>query len=77
MGDFRVWGRIEHIGPQQFVAIASAIPDEPGAVGDSGDVRLQMLPDREGATLARDVLVKDLGEALQLRGDRIVEVETD
>jgi hypothetical protein len=77
MGEFRVWGRVEHIGPHQFVAIASAVPVAPGAVGESADVRLQMLPNREGATLARDILVKDLGEALQLRGDRIVEVETD
>jgi hypothetical protein len=36
-----------------------------------------MLPDREGATLARDMLVKDLGDALRLRGDRVVDVETD
>jgi hypothetical protein len=36
-----------------------------------------MLPDREGATFARDMLVKDLGDALRLRGDRVVDVETD
>jgi hypothetical protein len=36
-----------------------------------------MLPDREGATFARDILVKDLSEALRQRGDRVVGVETD
>jgi hypothetical protein len=77
MPDYRIWGRVEHIGPQQFVAIASAVPDSGDATGNSADVRLQMLPDREGATLARDILVKELGEALRLRGDRVVDVEAD
>jgi hypothetical protein len=68
---------VEHSGPRQYLAIASATLARPGAVADQADVRLRMLPDREGATFARDMLVKDLGEALRLRGDRVVDVETD
>jgi hypothetical protein len=77
VGDFRIRGRVEHTGPRQFLAIASAVLARPGAVADQADVRLRMLPDREGATFARDILVQDLSEALRVRGDRVVDVETD
>jgi hypothetical protein len=77
VADFRINGRVEHAGPRQFLAIASAVPNRPGAVAAQADVRLQLLPDREGAKLARDILVNDLGEALRLRGDRVINVDTD
>ena len=77
MGNFKLVGRVEHIGPRDFVAIAAAVPDQPGAMAAIADIRLEILPDREGAMLTRDILLKDLGEALRLRGDRVVDVETD
>lgn len=77
MSDFRIWGRVEQIAPGQFVAIASAVPDRPGGEADAADVRLQMLPDRDGAKAALEILVGTLGEAVTLRGDRVVDVEVD
>lgn len=73
----RLWGRIEQIAPNQFVAIASAVPHQPGGEADAADVRLQVLPDRAGAKAALEILVKTLGEAVTLRGDCVVDVEVD
>lgn len=75
MADFRVWGRVEQIGPQQFVAIASAVPNSLDASAMSADVRLQMRPDRERASEVLKRLMRALGKTIRKRGDRVVDVE--
>jgi hypothetical protein len=77
MNDFRLWGRIEQIAPDQFVAIASAVPDQTRGETDAADVRLQLLSHRADAKTVLESLVKALGKAVTIRGDRVVDIEVD
>lgn len=73
MADFRIWGRVEHIGPSQFFVIASAIPE----VQSERATVLTLTADslgQESAEKAR--LMIQVGEVIRWRGDRVVDVES-
>jgi hypothetical protein len=61
MTDFRIWGRIEHIGPQQFFVIVSAVPDPPHAALAGVNVDSQTVASRAEATDARAELMRAMG----------------
>jgi hypothetical protein len=49
LADFLIWGRIEHLGPGEFLAIASAVP----AGGSEGaDVLTALMPSNDAAIRA-------------------------
>ncbi len=50
MADFRIWGRIEEMGPRQFLSIASAVREDLEAAGTR--VLSKTYPTREAAELA-------------------------
>ena len=77
MADFRIWGRIEHIGPQQFFVVVSAVPDLPQSGLIGVDLESQTLSSRAEATDARAVLMRAMGERIRARGDRVVDVEEE
>ena len=73
VADFRIWGKVEHIGVKQFLAIASAVPDPPD---DQRPIVLTAIVcELVEANQARDRLMKDVGNRLRARGDRVVDVE--
>lgn len=72
--DFRIVGRIEHFAPQQFLAIACALPD----VGDDGVVVQYVIAHSlSEAAGERDRLVLEIGTKVRARGDRVIDVETE
>lgn len=73
--DYRIWGRIEPVVGEGFLAIASTVREDLDPSGTH--VLSQMHPTREAAELAlRDFMTK-LGEDIRREGGRIVDVETD
>lgn len=73
MADFRIWGKVEHIGVEQFLAIVSAVPDDAGAQRPIVLTSIQHnLPE---ANQAKDRLMMNVGAPVRARGDRVVDVE--
>jgi hypothetical protein len=77
MADFRIWGRIEHLGPREFIVIVSAVPDPPTPAPDRVDVETQTVSSRAAAVEACADLVLQMGKLVRERGDRVVDVEAD
>ena len=76
MADYRLWGRIEQIGPHEFLAIVSAIPaDGRGSPHARVETRLETSLDAARDAL-RSVLV-GVGLALGAEGARVTDTETD
>ena len=76
MTDFRIWGRIEQIDPEQFVVIVSAIGERSGLV-DVPLIGRYVAPTREVALAVRSVMIRETGAQLVARGDRVVDIEED
>ncbi len=74
MPDFRIWARVEHIGPSEFFVVASAVRAHDFA---SADVLTRNAASRDAATAARDELMVEIGAAVRARGDRVVVEEED
>jgi hypothetical protein len=72
LADFRIWGRVEHIGVKQFLAIASAAPDEPA---QRAIVLQTISPSLAEANLERDRLMVEMGARVRARGDCVVDAE--
>jgi hypothetical protein len=72
--NYRVWGRVEHIGVRQFIAIASGVPENHS---DVAIVLTSVSPDLAEATQQRDQLMREVGAKVRARGDRVVDVEAD
>ena len=72
MADFRIWGRIEHIGAREFFVVASAVPE----VGAERPIVLTITAGSlQEANAEKSKLVTRVGEAVRARGDRVVDVE--
>lgn len=74
LSDCRLWGRIEQIGPAEFVVIVTAVNND-----DPGDAKVdqRVAKSRQAAEDLRRALVMAAGDMLRLRGDRAVDVEAD
>lgn len=72
MSDFRVWGKVEHIGVKQFLAIVSAVPE---AIENRPIVLTSIVPNLIEANQERERLMVDAGKRVRDRGDRVVDVE--
>lgn len=72
MADFRIWGRVEHIGPNQFFAIASGLPDN---LGERAIVLTATAPSLADANRERERLMIEMGSIVRARGDSVVDVE--
>jgi hypothetical protein len=74
--DYRIWGTITHTGPQVFVVVVSAIPaiyrDQ---LLHRTEVVTQVCGALEEARLARNRMAAEMGERVDARGDRVVDVE--
>ena len=68
MPDFRIVGRIEHVGPQQFVVLVASSRAEPGEF-EGAAVDRQCAPSRQLAVAARNEMMRIMGEAITARGD--------
>ena len=71
MAEYRIWGRIER-RPDGFRAVASALPDGPGAGPRAEDVRAHHEPSLSSCRVMLGRLVYDLSAALMKRGDQVV-----
>jgi hypothetical protein len=72
MADFRIWGRIEHIGPNEFFVIGSAVPE---SGGEGATVLTSTAPSLDQANTEKARLMMEVGKTVQARGDRVVDVE--
>lgn len=74
MADFRIWGRIEPVGPAEFTVSATAVPEN----ADPADVRTltEVHTTREAAQSALKELVIKVGASVHRDGGRITNVET-
>lgn len=72
MADFRIWGRVEHIGPRDFFVIASAVPE---VTTERVIVLTASLTSLADANAERARLMVRAGDAVRLRGHRVVDVE--
>lgn len=74
MADFHVWGRIEQIGPAEFVVIVSTVNE-----ADPSDAQTasRLAPSRQEAEGLRDLLVTEAGAVVRTRGGRVTDVEVD
>ena len=72
---FRIWGRVEHAGPNEFVAVVTAIPEN----GDPSGVQTlaEILPSLQAAQATAKRLVSRMGEIVVSNGGRISDIETD
>ena len=72
---FRLWARIEHSGPNEFLAIVTAVPEN----GDPALVRVlrKTVTSRESAQAAARRLLKEMGRIVRDNEGRITDVETD
>jgi hypothetical protein len=75
MAHYRIWGRIEKRPEGSFRAVASALPEEPGAGPQTEDVRVEAAPSLAACRIALGRLVFTLSSALLRRGDQIVWVD--
>jgi hypothetical protein len=74
MVDFRIWGKVEHVGVRQFIAIVSAVPEDHS---ERPIVLTSITPNLVEANQDRDRLMVELGARVRARGDRVVDVEAD
>jgi hypothetical protein len=74
MTDFRLWGRIESIGPSDFVAIATAVPED----GDPVEVHTlaETHASQEAATKALETLMVKVSGIVRKSGGTITRVDT-
>ena len=72
---FRIRGRVERIGPEEFAAIATALPDN----GDPSGVQTltEILASLHVAQDAVRSLVKRMCAIVAANGGRITDIETD
>jgi len=72
---YRIRGRVERIGPEEFVAVATALPDN----GDPSKVHTlsEILASLHVAQDTVRTLVKRMCAIVAANGDRVTDVETD
>lgn len=75
MLEFRVWGRIEQTGPDEYAAVASAIREDLHSEGTQ--VLMKLYPTRAVAEVALREFLLQLGQSIRAKGGRVVDVETD
>ena len=76
MADFRIWGTIHKVAPQEFAVTVSAVPDQPASEPIEGVVVDAItVSSRELAAEACADLVVRMGKRVRERGDRVVDVE--
>ena len=73
MANFRMWGRWEQIGPGQFVAIVSAVPEDKG----EPEVLMRLAASLDNVRVLVDSMARELTERIAATGARIVDVEID
>jgi hypothetical protein len=76
VADFRIVGRIEQIAPRLFIALAAAVCDVPDDF-EGVMVDRRVAASRQGAIVARDEMIRGMGEVIAARGDRVVDVEEE
>jgi hypothetical protein len=77
MADYRILGRIQHISPSEFFAIAQAVPDRAHRGDIRADVGTAMAHSLEQAQCELERLCIQVGESLLKRGERVLDVEIE
>lgn len=73
MGYFRLWGRWEQIGPGQFVAIVSAVPEGEG----TPEVLMRLAASLDNDRALVESMARELGAKIASTGARVIDVEID
>jgi hypothetical protein len=71
MAAFKLWARVEKIGPRSFGAVVAAVPDRPGSSPHAHDIRRKIFATRDVAETALMKMALSLRDLLLARGDRV------
>lgn len=71
MADFRIWARVERMGPHRYAAMVSALPSRPGHGPRMADVRRHFASSRFVAELLLGSMSQSLRDIISARGDRV------
>jgi hypothetical protein len=73
MANFRLWGKVEHVAPNQFVVLVTAMPVD----GGTPRVKTVLAQSREAGRVERDKLMKMAEADLIAQGSAVIERERD
>jgi hypothetical protein len=73
--DYHLWGRVEQIGEDYYLGIATALLSDGSGAGVRVEQRIKQTRG-EAEAAARELVVK-LGAQVRAGGDVVVDVETD
>ncbi len=76
MQDFRLLGRIEKLGEDQFLAIVSAVPEQLGPDARAL-VEQACVPTHGEAWRQLEALAVNLGRMVRERGGRVIQIEIE
>lgn len=74
MAQFRLWGRIETMGPSFFRVIVAAVPAAPGYGPQPHDIHRAFTSSRFVADVLREALSQRVRDVVAARGDAIREI---
>ena len=72
MAAFRILGRIQHRGPNEFLVMAAARPEESTAELVGKGVKWEAVTSQEAATAMLDKLIVEMKAWVHARGDQVV-----
>jgi len=72
--EFRIWGRVARLG-KSYRAMVSAVPREPGAGPQMGDIRARVFSHPAAAQEALGLLAHRLALHVMARGDRVIAID--
>jgi hypothetical protein len=75
MAVFRVWCRADNVAPNQYLAVVTAIPDNPHSAGMKPESESRLVPTRALAHEACSQMVVSMRERLERRGDSVTRVD--
>ncbi len=75
MPDFRIWGTIHQVAPDQFVVTVSAVPEDLEELPDGVEVDTHSAASQALAVKACSDMVFRMGKLIRERGDRVIDVE--
>ena len=73
--DFRIWGRIEHAAPAEFVVVVTKVPE----TGDPAGIQTLTAAcvSRDEAKAALRAFMTKMGHSIRTAGGRVTDTEVD
>ncbi len=77
MAKFRIWCRTDEVGPNQFLSVVTAIPDDlaPASTTSRIESESRLMSTRAGAIEQCAHMATGMGDRLRKRGDEVSMIE--